>query len=130
MLEQGESEFVIRSSGYVKDRFDLERVVIHAEDGTPVTLADIARIVEGPALRRGIVELDGEGETVAGIVIMRDGENALDVINRVKAKLADLERGLPDGVDIVTVYDRAPLISGAVEYLERNCWRKALRSPS
>ncbi|MDE0372671.1 MAG: efflux RND transporter permease subunit, partial [Rhodospirillales bacterium] len=96
VLEQGESEFVIRSSGYVKDRFDLEQVVIHAEDGTPVTLADIARIVEGPALRRGIVELDGEGETVAGIVIMRDGENALDVINRVKAKLAELERGLPD----------------------------------
>ncbi|MCY3597735.1 MAG: efflux RND transporter permease subunit, partial [Rhodospirillales bacterium] len=126
VLEQGESEFVIRSSGYVKDRFDLEQVVIHAEDGTPVTLADIARIVEGPALRRGIVELDGEGETVAGIVIMRDGENALDVINRVKAKLAELERGLPDGVDIVTVYDRAPLISGAVEYLERKLLEEGL----
>ena len=126
VLEQGESEFVIRSSGYVKNRLDLEQVVIHAEDGTPVTLADIARIVEGPALRRGIVELDGEGETVAGIVIMRDGENALHVINRVKAKLAEVERGLPDGVDIVTVYDRAPLISGAVDYLERKLLEEGL----
>ena len=126
VLEQGESEFVIRSSGYVKNRLDLEQVVIHAEDGTPVTLADVARIVEGPALRRGIVELDGEGETVAGIVIMRDGENALDVITRVKAKLAELQRGLPEGVDIVTVYDRAPLIAGAVAYLERKLIEEGL----
>ncbi len=126
VLEQGESEFVIRSSGYVEDRFDLEQVVIHAEDGTPVTLADIARVVEGPALRRGIVELDGEGETVAGIVIMRDGENALDVIRRVKAKVAELERGLPEGVEIVTVYDRSPLIAGAVDYLKRKLLEEGL----
>ena len=126
VLEQGESEFVIRSSGYVEDRFDLEQVVIHAEDGTPVTLADIARIVEGPALRRGIVELDGEGEAVAGIVIMRDGENALDVIGRVKAKLAELARGLPAGVEIVTVYDRSPLIAGAVDYLTRKLLEEGL----
>ncbi len=126
VLEQGESEFVIRSSGYVKNRFDLEQVVVHAEDGTPVTLADIARIVEGPALRRGMVELDGEGETVAGIVIMRNGENALDVINRVKAKLVELERGLPDGVEIVTVYDRSPLIAGAVDYLKRKLLEEGL----
>ncbi len=126
VLEQGESEFVIRSSGYVEDRFDLEQVVIHAEDGTPVTLADIARIVEGPALRRGIVELDGEGETVAGIVIMRDGENALRVIQRVKAKLAELERGLPEGVEVVTVYDRTPLIAGAVAYLQRKLLEEGL----
>ena len=116
VLEQGESEFVIRSSGYVENRLDLEQVVVYAEDGTPVTLADIARIVEGPALRRGIVDLDGVGETVAGIVVMRDGENALDVIRRIKAKIEDLERGLPEGVRIVTTYDRAPLIEGAVSY--------------
>ncbi len=126
VLEQGESEFVIRSSGYVEDRFDLEQVVIHAEDGTPVTLADIARIVEGPALRRGIAELNGEGETVAGIVIMRDGENALRVIQRVKAKLAELQRGLPEGIEIVTVYDRAPLIAGAVAYLQRKLLEEGL----
>ena len=119
VLEQGESEFVIRSSGYVEDRLDLEQVVVYAEDGTPVTLADVSRIVEGPALRRGIVDLNGEGETVAGIVVMRDGENALDVIRRVKAKLEDLQRGLPEGVRTVTTYDRAPLIEGAVSYLNR-----------
>jgi Cu(I)/Ag(I) efflux system membrane protein CusA/SilA len=118
VIEQAESEFVIRSSGYVDERSDLEEVVISAADGTPVLLRDVARIVEGPALRRGIVELNGEGETVAGIVIMRDGENALQVIERVKTKLAELQRGLPDGVEIVTVYDRAPLIEGSVEYLQ------------
>ncbi|KCZ87969.1 efflux RND transporter permease subunit [Hyphomonas johnsonii] len=119
VLEQGESEFVIRSSGYVDEQPDLEQVVLYASDGTPVLLSAVARIVEGPALRRGIVELNGEGETVAGIVIMRDGENALTVIDRVKAKLAELQRGLPEGVEIVTVYDRAPLIEGAVEYLKK-----------
>lgn len=119
VLEQGESEFVIRSSGYVEDRLDLEQVVVYAEDGTPVTLNDVSRIVEGPALRRGIVELNGAGETVAGIVVMRNGENALEVIRRVKAKLKELERGLPDGVRVVTTYDRSPLIEGAVSYLMR-----------
>ncbi len=118
VIEQAESEFVIRSSGYVEERADLEEVVIYAADGTPVLLRDVARIVEGPALRRGIVELNGEGETVAGIVIMRDGENALQVIDRVKSKLSQLQRGLPDGVEIVTVYDRAPLIEGSVKYLQ------------
>lgn len=118
VIEQAESEFVIRSSGYVDERSDLEQVVIYARDGTPVLLSDVARIVEGPALRRGIVELNGEGETVAGVVIMRDGENALQVIQRVKEKLSELQRGLPDGVEIVTVYDRAPLIEGSVEYLQ------------
>ncbi|MBK6598479.1 MAG: efflux RND transporter permease subunit [Proteobacteria bacterium] len=118
VLEQGETEYVIRSSGYVSKALDLEQVVVLAENGTPVTLADIARVVTGPALRRGVVELNGEGETVAGVVIMRDGENALQVIERVKAKLAQLQRGLPTGVEVVTVYDRAPLIEGAVDYLE------------
>ena len=118
VIEQAETEYVIRSSGYVDERSDLDEVVIYAADGTPVLLSDVARIVEGPALRRGIVELNGEGETVSGIVVMRDGENALQVIERVKTKLAELQRGLPDGVEIVTVYDRAPLIEGSVEYLQ------------
>jgi len=113
VLEQGETEYVIRSSGYVK------KVVVLAQDGTPVILSDVARIVEGPALRRGVVELNGEGETVAGIIVMRDGENALEVIDRVKDKLTELQRGLPDGVEMVTVYDRAPLIEGAVSYPEK-----------
>ncbi|CAN0477534.1 unnamed protein product, partial [Scytosiphon promiscuus] len=91
---------------------------VKAEEGTPVQLSHVARIVEGPALRRGIVELNGEGETVSGIVVMRDGENALSVIERVKEKLDSLQRGLPEGVEIVTVYDRAPLIEGSVDYLK------------
>ena len=118
VLEQGETEYVIRSSGYVDEKLDLEQVVVKAEDGTPVQLSHVARIVEGPALRRGIVELNGEGETVSGIVVMRDGENALSVIERVKEKLDSLQRGLPEGVEIVTVYDRAPLIEGSVDYLK------------
>lgn len=126
VIEQGESEFIIRSSGYVENRIDLEQVVVYAQDGTPVTLADIARIIEGPALRRGIAELNGEGETVAGVVIMRDGENALNVIERVEAKLAELQNGLPDGVEIVTVYNRAPLIEGAVNYLEDRLLEEAI----
>ena len=117
VLEQAESEYVIRSSGYISKRADLEAVVVKASDGTPVLLRDVARIIEGPAMRRGVVDLNGEGETVAGIVIMRDGENALRVIERVKEKLADLKNGLPPGVEIVTVYDRAPLIQGSVKYL-------------
>jgi len=126
VLEQAETEFVIRSSGYVDERTDLEEVVIYAADGTPVLLRDVARIVEGPALRRGIAELNGEGETVAGIVIMRDGENALDVIGRVKDKLAELQRGLPEGVEIVTVYDRSPLIEGAVAYLKDKLFEEGI----
>ena len=126
VLEQGETEYVIRSSGYVDDKLDLEQVVLTASDGTPVLLSSVARIVEGPALRRGLVELNGEGETVAGIVIMRDGENALDVIGRVKAKLAELQKGLPTGVEIVTVYDRAPLIEGAVRYLKEKLFEESL----
>lgn len=126
VLEQGESEFVIRSSGYVDERADLEQVVLYASDGTPVLLSAVARIVEGPALRRGVVELNGEGETVAGIVIMRDGENALTVIDRVKEKLSELQRGLPEGVEIVTVYDRAPLIEGAVDYLKEKLFEEGI----
>lgn len=126
VLEQGETEYVIRSSGYIKTALDLDQVVVIARDGTPVFLSDVARIIEGPALRRGLVELNGEGETVAGIIVMRDGENALDVIDRVKDKLAQLQSGLPDGVEIVTVYDRAPLIQGAVTYLKKKLIEEGL----
>jgi Cu(I)/Ag(I) efflux system membrane protein CusA/SilA len=126
ILEQGESEFVIRSTGYVDEKADLEQVVLYASDGTPVLLSAVTRIVEGPALRRGVVELNGEGETVAGIVIMRDGENALTVIDRVKEKLEELQHGLPEGVEIVTVYDRAPLIEGAVNYLKEKLLEEAI----
>ncbi|MBY0421523.1 MAG: efflux RND transporter permease subunit, partial [Parvularculaceae bacterium] len=119
VVEQGETEYVIRSSGYADEVGDLQKVVITADNGTPVTLGDVARVIEGPALRRGVVELDGEGETVAGIIVMRDGENALTVIKAVKEKIKSLQAGLPEGVEIVTAYDRAPLIEGAVDYLTK-----------
>jgi len=117
VIEQAETELIIRSTGYVEKLQDLKDVVVYSAGGTPVLLSDIANVIEGPELRRGVTELNGEGEVVSGIVVMRSGENALTVIEAVKSKLATLQNGLPDGVEIVTVYDRAPLIEGAVAYL-------------
>ncbi len=117
VIEQGEMELMIRSKGYIQNIEQLGKVVVYAKNGTPVLLSDVARIIEGPELRRGVVELNGEGEVVGGVVVMRSGENALTVIDGVKNKLEELKHGLPEGVEIVPVYDRAPLIEGAVEYL-------------
>ena len=117
VLEQAETELIIRSKGYIETLEDLQNVVVFSSGGSPVLLKDIARIVEGPELRRGVVELNGTGEVVGGIVIMRSGENALNVIKAIKQKVKELEAGLPDGVKIIPVYDRAPLIEKAVNYL-------------
>ena len=117
VIEQGEMELIIRSKGYITDLDELRKVVVYARNGAPVVLSDIARVIEGPELRRGVVELDGQGEVVGGIVVMRFGENALTVIEGVKKKLEELRHGLPRGVEIEPVYDRAPLIEGAVDYL-------------
>lgn len=117
VIEQAETELIIRSTGYIQNLDQLKDVVVYSARGTPVLLSDIANVVEGPELRRGVVELGGDGEVVSGIIVMRSGENALDVIEGVKKKLATLQAGLPKGVEIVTVYDRAPLIQGAVKYL-------------
>jgi len=118
VIEKAEMELMIRSKGYVTNIDQLKKIVLYARDGTPVKLSDVARVIEGPELRRGVTELDGEGEVVSGIVIMRSGENALHVIEGVKEKLKELKQGLPEGVEIIPVYDRAPLIEGAVEYLK------------
>jgi Cu(I)/Ag(I) efflux system membrane protein CusA/SilA len=117
VIERAETELVVRSSGYIKSLEQLRQVVIFAEGGTPVLLGDIANVVEGPELRRGVVELNGEAEVVGGVVVMRAGENALNVIRGVRAKLEQVKAGLPPGVEVVPVYDRAPLIEGAVDYL-------------
>jgi Cu(I)/Ag(I) efflux system membrane protein CusA/SilA len=117
VIEQGEMELMIRSKGYVKNIEELKKVVVYAKNGTPVLLKDVARIIEGPELRRGVVELNGEGEVVGGVIVMRSGENALNVIEGIKKRLEELKNGLPEGVEIVPVYDRAPLIEGAVKYL-------------
>ncbi len=126
IVEQAETEFFVRARGYVTTAADLEQVSLYADDGTPVTIRDMGRVIEGPALRRGVTELNGEGEVVSGIIVMRDGENALEVIDRVKARISELEPGLPQGIEIVSVYDRAPLIEGAVDYLQHKLIEEAI----
>jgi Cu(I)/Ag(I) efflux system membrane protein CusA/SilA len=125
-LEMGESEYLITSKGYVTDIKDLEKVVIGHRDGIPVFLSDIARVQEGPALRRGLTEYNGEGEAVGGIIIMRPSSNALSVIKDVKQKIEDIKKGLPEGVDIVTVYDRSEHIYGSIKYLMHKLLEEAL----
>jgi len=118
VVEMAEAEYMVRATGYLKGVEDLENIPLGAnENGTPLLLKDVAEIGTGPQMRRGIAELNGEGETVGGIVVMRFGENAQQVINRVKAKLEQLKKGLPEGVEIVPVYDRSALIERAVSNL-------------
>ena len=118
LIEQAETEFMVRGRGYVTSLEDLEQVAVGADaSGTPVLLRNIATVSFGPELRRGVTDLDGEGEVAAGIVIMRFGENALETIRNVKSKLAELAKSLPPGVEIVPVYDRAPLIERAIDNL-------------
>ena len=119
LVEMAETEFMVRGLGYITSKEDLAQVVVGTDQrGTPILLRDIARITIGPELRRGLADLDGKGETVGGIIVMRSGENALATIERVKAKLEELKAGLPEGVRIVPVYDRSGLIERAVETLK------------
>ena len=118
LVEMAETEFMVRGLGYIKSTTDLEQIVVGTDSrGTPILLRDLAHITIGPELRRGIAELDGQGETVGGVVIMRFGENALKTIENVKKKLQELQVGLPEGVKIKTVYDRSGLIERAVDNL-------------
>jgi len=119
LVEMSETEYMVRGLGYIKSIDDLKVIPVSVdEDGTPVRLQDVADIHLGPELRRGLVELNGEGEVAGGIVIMRFGENALATIERVREKLDELAKGLPEGVEIVTVYDRGALIERAVDNLK------------
>jgi len=119
LVEWSGAEYMVRARGYVKNIADLEQIVVKTDErGTPVLLRDVANIQLGPEMRRGVAELDGEGETAAGIVIMRQSENALDVINRVKARLAEIQKTLPEGVKIVTTYDRSELIERSIHTLK------------
>jgi Cu(I)/Ag(I) efflux system membrane protein CusA/SilA len=118
-IESGETEYVIRSRGYVKSVEDIRNIVVMASpEGTPILVRDLAEVRIGPEMRRGVAELDGKGEVVGGIVVMRFGENALSTIENVKAKLTELQAGLPEGVKIVPVYDRSGLIERAVDTLK------------
>jgi len=118
VIEMAEAEYMVRTSGYVHDLRDLRQVVLGVTSvGTPITLDQVAEIRYGPEMRRGIAELDGDGEVAGGIVVMRQGENALATIKAVKAKLASLQSSLPAGVAIVPTYDRSGLIERAVHNL-------------
>ena len=119
LIEMGETEFMVRGLGYIKSIEDLEKVPVGmGPNNAPILLKDIAHIHLGPELRRGIAEWNGQGETVGGIVLMRFGENALEVIDAVKTKLEELKKGLPEGVTIHTAYDRSTLIKRAITTLK------------
>jgi len=118
LVEFSGREYMVRGRGYVKSIQDLENLVLRTQGGTPVLVKDVATVSLGPELRRGIADLDGEGDVVGGIVVMRSGENALNVIKRVEAKLEELKPSLPKGAEIVTTYDRSELIHHAIETVE------------
>ena len=117
VLELAETEYMVRASGYLRSIADFRAVPLRLSGTTPVTLGDVARVQLGPEMRRGIAELDGEGEVTGGVVILRSGKNARETISAVKEKLHELGRSLPEGVEIVTTYDRSQLIDRAVDNL-------------
>lgn len=115
LVELSGREYMVRGRGYVKDIHDIEKLVLRADRGIPVLVKDVARVAIGPEMRRGVADLDGQGDVVGGIVVMRHGENALRVIERVKAKLEEVKPSLPAGVEVVVTYDRSELIERAIE---------------
>src|SRR5437868_11395906 len=120
VLEMNGARYMIRGLGYLRSLSDLENVSVSAKNGTPVMLRDLATVTFGPDIREGVAEWQGEGETVAGIVVMRDGMNALNVIDGVKKKLAETKSSLPPGVEVVSGYDRSGLIHASIETLQRD----------
>ena len=118
LIEFGGTEYMIRGRGYARSIQDFENIVlISSENGTPIRIKDIGEVVHGPDIRRGITELNGKGEVVSGIVVMRQGQNALDVISRVKKRIGEIEAGFPPGVKLVPVYDRSDLIRRSIDNL-------------
>lgn len=126
VVEMSEREYMVRGRGYLRGVADLEQIVLKTERGTPVRIRDVARIELGPDERRGLTELDGEGEVVSGIVLQRDGENALSVIKNVTAKIADIASGLPESVKILPVYDRSDLIYRAIDTLKHTLLEESI----
>ncbi len=119
VLEMSETEFMVRGEGYIQNVEHVKQIALGVDErGTPILLRDVATVQRGPEMRRGLAELNGEGEVVGGIIVVRYGANAYDVIQRVKEKLAELEQGLPDDVEIVPVYDRSTLIEDSIETLQ------------
>src|SRR6266446_2636940 len=125
VIEMSEREYMVRGRGYLRGVADLEQIALKTENGTPVLVRDVARVELGPDERRGLTELNGEGEVVSGIVLQRNGANALSVIKNVKDKIAEIAGGLPDGVKIVPVYDRSNLIYRAIDTLKRTLFEES-----
>ena len=126
VLEMGGAEYMIRGLGYLRSLNDLETVPVTTKNGTPVRIRDLGTVSFGPDIREGVAEWQGEGETVAGIVVMRDGMNALNVINGVKKKLSEVKSSLPPGVEVVSGYDRSGLIRASIETLQRDLLEEAI----
>lgn len=127
IIESGDAEYFVRGEGYIHSIRDLEMAVVSpGENGTPVLISNVATVQLGPDIRRGALEKNGTGQVVGGIVVMRSGENAKDVIERVKEKLRDIATGLPPGVKIVPAYDRSDLIARAVDTLKHALWEEAI----
>ncbi len=127
LIEQADAEYLIRGSGYVKSKADLENIVVGADmRGIPVYLKNLGTVQIGGAIRRGMLDINGNGEAVGGIVVMRYGENAKEVIDRVKLKIIDLEKGLPLGMKIKVSYDRSDLIMRAIETLKKNLLEESI----
>ena len=126
LLEMGGAEYMIRGLGYLHSLSDLETVPVATKNGTPVLVRDLGTVTFGPDIREGVAEWQGEGETVGGIVVMRDGMNALSVINGIKQKLAEIKPSLPPGVEIVAGYDRSGLIHASIETLQRDLLEEAI----
>src|SRR5574343_1620051 len=118
VVEMAETEYMVRGKGYLRGKSDLETLVVKSDKGTPVLIRDIARVELTPDERRGLTELNGEGEVVSGIAMARYGQNALEVIHNLKQKIAEISTGLPEGVSIQTVYDRSELIHRAIDTLK------------
>jgi len=125
LLEMGGAEYMIRGLGYLHSLSDLETVPVATKNGTPVLVRDLGTVTFGPDIREGVAEWQGEGETVGGIVVMRDGMNALTVIDGVKKKLAEIKPSLPPGVEVVSGYDRSGLIHASIETLQRDLLEEA-----
>jgi Cu(I)/Ag(I) efflux system membrane protein CusA/SilA len=119
VVELAETEFMVRGRGYLRGIGDIEQIVLKAQGGAPVLLRDVARVELAPDERRGVAELNGEGEVASGIAVQRYGQNALSVIENVKARLAEIKASLPDGTEILPVYDRSELIYRAIDTLKR-----------
>ena len=126
LLEMGGAQYMIRGLGYLRSLSDLESVPVATKNGTPVLVRDLGTVSFGPDIREGVAEWQGEGETVAGIVVMRDGMNALTVIDGVKKKLAETKSSLPTGVEVLSGYDRSGLIHASIETLQRDLLEEAI----